>query len=184
MERELNFDKDKWICPKCGGNASKYFCGNGGFKIYAGFVLRFLALLIDSAILSFIFVFVKAFSNKTIGSQLESGVFLLCLGLIYEVYLVGLFGQTPGKMYTKIIVVRLDGSNIKSSNAWLRFSVNILCTVLAQIGLFYIGIKTSMDQTINSIDPFMVELPWLFKISFAFLSLVIIGYDWSELLFC
>jgi len=104
MEREFNFDKEIWICPKCGGNARKYFCGNCGFEIYAGFVLRSLALLIDSMIFLLIFVFVKALCNQTIGDRLKLSVFILCLGVFYEVFLVGLFAQTPGKMFTRIKV--------------------------------------------------------------------------------
>jgi uncharacterized RDD family membrane protein YckC len=50
------------------------------------------------------------------------------------------------------------------------------------LGLFYVGFKTSMSQTVDSIDPFMSELPLLFKISFSFLGFASFIYDWSEII--
>ena len=181
MERDFNFDKDSWICPKCGTNASKYFCGNCGFKIYAGFGLRFISLLIDYMIASTFTKLIMAAGNNSIGNLVGAVVLSLCFLVFYHVFLVGKCGQTPGKMITRIKIVRLDGAKIRWLDAWLRYSVEIfffICTVLVAT---LIGLKTSMGTTLDSIDPDTLGLRWVFII-YSLLHILLIVYAWSEVI--
>jgi len=181
LEREFNFEKDSWICPQCGDNANKYFCGNCGFKIYAGFSLRFVSSLIDSFVWFPFIIVVLIFRNLNIGQEIVLNLSALCFYIFYDVYLVGLWGQTLGKMYTRIKIVRLDGSKTRWSNAWLRHSVELTSMVFLVLLQIFISCKATMSQTLESVDTQMPNLEWAI-LAIGFLNAVSMLYGWTEVI--
>ncbi len=189
-ERDFKFDKDDWLCPKCGFQAHKHFCGNCGFKIYAGFKHRFAALFVDSNILQFWFLFYMLMleaiksneSNKILAFVLLSilNIFII---FFYNIYFVGKWGQTLGKMYLRIKVVCLDGSCIEWKNAWFRYSVDLIFVFAFTVLNFY---KVSHDDEIRSAlaffdgpNPSFSKMP-LFVFYFVGVQLIWFFYVWSE----
>ncbi len=178
VKNELNLGEDSWVCPKCSDDASKYFCGKCGFKIYAGFEFRLKALFVDSIIfLVFTGVF-KIYESPSIGYQIAYVGYVLCFRIFYHVFLVGLWGQTLGKMVARIKIVRLDGSEIHWSNAWLRLLVPIVLSVYVILIDLYLGFKTSMHQ---SLDLALADLTLWLKLCLGVLPLLVLVYDWSEI---
>ena len=179
LEKKFNLEKESWLCPRCGKKAKKYYCKNCGFVIYAGFIPRFVAFFIDLFIFALIYKISKAGADQPIGHLIFLQVCGLFLGVLYEVGLVGFYGQTLGKMFSGIKVVRLDGFRVHWSNAWWRYSVSILFSVFALLEYFYIANKTSMDQSLSSA---ISNTPGFFSPLIISVGLVTNIYDCSELL--
>jgi uncharacterized RDD family membrane protein YckC len=121
-------EKDEWTCPQCGERSMGHRCGHCNFCIYAGFLPRVLASIVDKAIIwsvARLFLLVRNFS-------LTGFCVVTVIGfLFYRFYHIGcvaLWGQTPGKMAAKIKIVRIDGSPATWLNALLRNSVETLLT--------------------------------------------------------
>lgn len=138
IEREFYLDKDIWKCPKCGNEAHQYVCGNCGFKIYVEVVERFLAHLIDLVFTSMLLIILdKLKGNSPLSHLIVYGFEFLVL-YVLNVFLVGVWGQTLGKMLFRIKILRADGSKVLWSNAWRRVSVGIGFIALYY---FFISIK-------------------------------------------
>lgn len=105
---------------------------------YAGFWVRFGARIVDGVITNIAvygLAFVVGFTGGVIGSGddpqtaeaiaamsgLAGGLIGLFLPLAYEVYFVGRFGATPGKMTLGLKVVRSDGSPLGYGRATGRY---------------------------------------------------------------
>ena len=134
MER-VTFTKDgHWNCPKCGIEASGKKCRNCKFLIYAGFIPRLVAGLVDGAV---IWCAVKLFLFLRVNS-LTAYLVTTIVGFIffrlYHILFVALWGQTPGKMVARIHVVRLDGSPVGWTHAVLRNSVE---TAIVMVLTYY-----------------------------------------------
>ncbi|MGZ4933385.1 MAG: RDD family protein [Halobacteriota archaeon] len=87
---------------------------------YEGVAIRFVAILIDSIIISIV---ASIFSRG--GSA--GGFASLVVGLLYFVLLEGYYGQTVGKMAVKIKVVReADGGPIDYSQAAVRTVLRVI----------------------------------------------------------
>jgi uncharacterized RDD family membrane protein YckC len=90
---------------------------------------RFLALLIDSFILSLIGGILFRLSGGAGGA---AGVIL---GVAYQWYfLTQNRGQTPGKMLLSIRVVKIDGSQLTGADAVIRYFGYLLNSVVLSIG--------------------------------------------------
>lgn len=181
MEREFNFDRDSWKCPNCEASASHYFCGNCGFRIYAGFAYRFIAALIDSLIWLPFFIIIEILDGPEIDKKILAGLLVLCFYIFYEVVSVGFWGQTFGKMYARIKIIRVSGSQISWSNAWLRPLVELIILSFNILFIAFIGYKTSFNQTMESAYSLLPKLEWMFLT----LGLLVIGshvYSWTEVL--
>lgn len=100
---------------------------------YAGFWLRLGAGIIDFLIfipILFLYLYLRLFSWE-IAIMIVIPYFFLWS--IYNIYFHGRWGQTIGKMVTKIKVVRLDGSTIDYTHAFLRHAVDFLFSILSSI---------------------------------------------------
>src|SRR5438477_73207 len=94
----------------------------------AGFWPRLKAFLMDGVILLPIGMAELQFAYQ-FDRPLHQVLFQASLGIIgwaYDLYFHASFGQTPGKMWQRIKVVRLDGSDIGFKRALLRRSVNLM----------------------------------------------------------
>ncbi len=88
---------------------------------YEGVAIRFVAILIDSIIIS---VVASIFSSR---GGAGGGLASLVVGLLYFTLLEGYYGQTVGKMALKIKVVReADGGPIDYSQAAVRTVLRVI----------------------------------------------------------
>lgn len=116
---------------------------------YAGFWIRFAAILIDGIIMSipmmiFVFMYVgsmfsnpKVFEDPEALSGASTGIFYLLIygtQIAYTVFFLGRYGATPGKMLLGIKVVRSDGSKITYLRAFGRYFANQLSGLILYIG--------------------------------------------------
>ena len=110
--------------------------GDAGQGPYAGFAPRALALFIDSAIwIPINIVFHSFFIGKTDSMALVSYLLLTVFSLAYPVVFHAQWGQTLGKMVSRIMVTGLKGERIGYSKATLRSSVDILLMSLYVSGV-------------------------------------------------
>jgi uncharacterized RDD family membrane protein YckC len=104
---------------------------------YAGFWIRFLATLIDGLILSVVALLYTGLvagmfpapvfdtSRVNAGQLILLGINLI-VGMAFEVWFVGRFGATPGKMVCHIRVVRSDGGRVTYLRSLARHFAKIL----------------------------------------------------------
>ena len=110
--------------------------GDAGQGPYAGFAPRALALFIDSVIwIPINIAFHSLFNGKTNSLALLSYLLLIVLSLAHPVIFHAQWGQTLGKMVSRIKVTRLDGKPIGYGKAALRSSVDILLMALYVSGV-------------------------------------------------
>ena len=132
---------------------------------YAGFWLRLIAMLIDGFV--FLPVVIIYLYSRTI--SWETAVIIsipYCfLFALYNIFFLGRWGQTIGKMAVQIKVVQLDGSSIKYGKAFMRHSVDFVFASLSSIAftlaLFSmprIGIVAGEWKQLNPL--FHDSLPW------------------------
>ncbi len=154
--------RDLWLCPRCkelffrhvlDGTASEEA------KDYAGFWVRFCARLIDGLFLS-VFTVPLTLINEGLSIRLIRGAsargstrfedfpqlgtyltlqatFVLlafALAIAYEIFFVGRFAGTPGKLLLGVRVVRSDFSRV----SYWRAAVRVLGRMLSDMTL-YIG---------------------------------------------
>ncbi len=136
------------LCPSCGRFASPdaKFCGycryqlrayqpGAGELAYAGFWIRFLALIIDSVIL---FV-----ANLVIGLLVTNGLSAFALEVFLgAVYTIGFWvgqGATPGKMAVGIKIVMANGEPIEFGAALLRYFGYFVSWLILGIGFLMIA---------------------------------------------
>jgi len=108
----------------------------------AGFGLRLIAVLIDGLVYTLALLLVALGLGGIIGQfgaanpQLLSMMILLALfvllvlGSLYRVFFIGYCGQTPGKMVTRIKVVRTNGDEIGFGAAIFREVIGKLISAL------------------------------------------------------
>lgn len=115
--------------------------------IYAGFWRRFVAGFIDILILELAAFIVTPFfgtmsvSTTSIGFNLSGtpAVIVYGLFLLYEIFFVGKFGQTLGKMTLKIKVVKIGTNEAPSyTNAFLREVIGKFISTLVVVGYFWV----------------------------------------------
>ncbi len=109
---------------------------------YAGFWVRAGAHTIDGTIMYLITTVIDVAIAMGLGPEfnedhpshglyeLFAGGVSLGLWVIYEVYFLGKYGATPGKMSLKLKVIVADGRNISYLRAFSRFLAEILSTLL------------------------------------------------------
>jgi uncharacterized RDD family membrane protein YckC len=111
---------------------------------YAGFWLRFGAVLLDGIILFIMTLalqLVFGLSTQAINGGPRSALLIivqqflgLIIGVLYETILIGRFGATMGKMACKIHVVSSDGSPVSYARALGRYFAKLLSTFTLLIG--------------------------------------------------
>jgi len=113
---------------------------------YAGFWVRFAARFLDG-IIGFVLNTIVGF---VIGAAMGAGggagpdqlqniqiagmVAGLVVGIAYEVFFIGKFGATPGKMALKLRVVRPDGGQVSYLRAFGRYFAMQLSGLILMIG--------------------------------------------------
>ena len=125
---------------------------------YGGFWIRFAAEVIDllvlfivrlplsiaSRVLAFLFIYSSPESNPFLQPTywiIEVGIVLLSfvVGAGYEIFFVGRFGGTPGKLALRLRVVRSDFSRVTYARAAGRFFARILSSFTLYIGYLMIA---------------------------------------------
>ncbi len=105
---------------------------------YAGFWIRFAAIVVDSLILmpfilaGFFFVMPKAFASAD--ANLLINLAFSALGIAYKIFFIGKFGATPGKMVAGIKVIRPDGSAPGFGLAAGRAFAEIISGIILYVG--------------------------------------------------
>lgn len=140
----------KWVCAIC--KPSYVQMVQEGLSVseamrYGGFWIRFGARVIDTIILqaanymlffavTLVFVIDTASTNPTrfaMTTLIESFIGIM-LGISYEVWFLGKYGATPGKMACRLSVVRPDGEKISYMRALGRYFATMLSAVILGIG--------------------------------------------------
>ena len=92
---------------------------------FQGIRIRFVALLIDTIILSLLIGVVGSiFGSQTV--VWAFGLFSFFIFLTYFTYLEGSTGQTVGKMLMKIKVIRADGGKVDMKQAFTRNILRVI----------------------------------------------------------
>jgi uncharacterized RDD family membrane protein YckC len=119
---------------------------NTGALEYASFGLRFGAKLLDGIILwigQLIIGFVAGLLMTVGGGDEATGMILfqvvliffsLVVNFVYNIFFIGKFGATPGKMACKIKVVQPDGSPVGYGRATGRAFGEIVSGIICYIG--------------------------------------------------
>ena len=105
---------------------------------YAGFWPRLGAILIDCVIL--VPLIALSFWTWTAGSRTTALLVEVPLAFafaFYNIYFIGRWGQTIGKMALKIRVVRLDGGTTGFTRAFYRHAVDLAFSVVTSALTIY-----------------------------------------------
>src|SRR5579862_8601869 len=122
---------------------------NTGELNYAGFWIRFAAKFLDGLILGVPFMvvfFLVLIPQARTGTPTEPNFLPLTLqfGFIfiqmaYQIFFLGKFGATPGKMLCKLKVVTAEGERIGYGRATGRFFSEILSGMICYIGYIIVA---------------------------------------------
>lgn len=127
---------------------------------YAGFWVRFAAILLDGLILSGVKVMITLASGVSVGRGfgIESGAFgareiilaiiQLGIGVGYEVFMIGRYGGTLGKMALHLRVVTPNGGPVSYARALGRYFAKILSSLICLIG-FIMAAFDSEKRTLH-----------------------------------
>jgi len=114
-----------------------------GEMVYAGFWIRFLAKLIDGIILAVV-GFVLGFLGNFIVRHPVAGTILenllsLVLSVAYQIYFLGAYSATPGKMACGLKVVRSDNEKLPmpgpAADSLPRYSAPSFCALVTSLRL-------------------------------------------------
>ena len=122
---------------------------------YAGFWPRAGALLLDVLLWApLVAVHLTILRGYSISALLVCSLTLGIFGLAYPIYFHARWGQTVGKMITKIRVTHLDGTPIGPKQAILRSSVDLLLWVLYTPLMLYVLLTSSESawSSLSAID--------------------------------
>jgi len=138
---------EQWVCAQCKPvffQRLKEGAALPGVMVYAGFWVRFGAVVIDSICMNIVTFIIGAVigasiggeadeATATIGSFLSSAISVV-VNVGYETFFVGRFGATLGKMAAGIKVVRPDGSRVTYLRAFGRVFGKSLSGIILGIG--------------------------------------------------
>lgn len=139
---------DGWICATCKPafiQKLKEGLRPGERLHYAGFWIRFGAKFIDSILLSAINIVLQLLFGLSSAAMIDNDTMLyslligqqilsLAMAIGYNVYFLGKFGATPGKMACRIYVSSEDGSPISYGRAFGRLCAETLSAIILGIG--------------------------------------------------
>ena len=133
-----------WVCGTCKPiffQKVKEGVVIGGAMAYAGFWIRFLAKFIDNIILQIVFIPLRfmAPANPEDPSQVMRYVFItmgVSIGITaaYQIFFVGKWGATVGKMALRLKVVRPNGTQLTYGRACGRYFGELLSSLTLAIG--------------------------------------------------
>lgn len=135
-----------------------------GWLDYAGVGMRFIAVLIDGLVITIPFVIVMTVviasatpnQNETLAPFLVLFIelFILVAWGAYEIWFIGRFGATPGKMICKMKVVTPEGRAISYGRSTARFFAKQLSGMICYVGyimaLFDKDRQTLHDRICNT----------------------------------
>jgi len=111
--------------------------------VYAGFMPRLGALLLDMLIMLPVIGVVMYLSNVSKSASIYGNVISLLIGLAYHVIFVKIYGGTPGKLIMKLKIIQKNGDDVDWKAAFYRYSVEFFFAILGVYVLFL---------TLNMID--------------------------------
>lgn len=142
---------DRLVCANC-KNAYAQKLREGVPAVatftYAGFWIRFVAVLIDTIILFVVGLIVQLpFAGLLTSRRMDLMLMAmgiqyligLVIGATYEGVFLSRFGATPGKMALDLKVVRPDGGRLSLGRAVGRYFAKILSGVILLIGYIMAG---------------------------------------------
>lgn len=149
----FNFDDvirlgDQYVCATCKPVHIQRMQEGGvvaSTMEYAGFWVRFAARFVDGIITGIINMIIGVVAGIALGgasatpeqamqAQLIGTAIGLVVQIIYEVFFIGRFGATPGKMALKLKVVRPDDGNVSYGRALGRWFAMQLSGLILMIG--------------------------------------------------
>ncbi len=98
---------------------------------YGGFIRRVIATIIDGII----FAFIPGFFSKDNGT---ASILAIALDLAYNVWMVGTYGATIGKMVMALRVTKDNGSKVSYSDALLREIAKYLSAAILMLGFLWV----------------------------------------------
>lgn len=122
-----------------------------GARVYAGFWIRFVAVLIDTLVLTIVNFAIQSVTATrikpgdlnnmallmgSIGLSLAISIAIQCL---YEAFFLVRFGATPGKMVFGLKVITPEGGSISWGRAIGRFFAKMLSGITLSIGYIMAG---------------------------------------------
>lgn len=129
-------------CASCGalaeGNAN--YCPSCGSQLtnveYAGFWLRFAALLVDGVVLTVVNIII----DIAIDAFVTSLLIQMATAALYSIgFWVAADGQTPGKMLVGVRVTMVNGESLELGPAVLRYLGYFASTLLLGIGYLMVA---------------------------------------------
>lgn len=147
-EEEMIRFNEAWICAGCKPafiQKVKEGVSVAGAMNYAGFWIRFGAIVIDGFIL-WIFTMIlfiplgiimpTSNDNPFVALSFMPLIMLLqyAIPAVYDIWFVGKYGATPGKMACKLKIVVADGGRVSYSRALGRHFAKWLSSIILGIG--------------------------------------------------
>ena len=147
---------------------------------YAGFWVRSLAFAIDGVILGVVIWVLEALwplvfgrgwlggaADVTISYGEASGIYWTLAVLVPFLIVVAYFmcfwrwrGQTPGKMVTKVKIVRFTGEGIRWGDAVMRFFGYIISVLIVLAGFFWVAYDSRRQGLHDKIaDTYVIRMP-------------------------
>jgi uncharacterized RDD family membrane protein YckC len=121
---------------------------------YAGFWPRLGAILVDSIVL--VPIIAVSFWTWTSASRTTALLIEVPLALtfaFYNIYFVGRWGQTLGKMAVKIRVVRLNGDRAGFARAFYRHAIDLTFSVVTSaLTIYALMSVTDADYGVFTLD--------------------------------
>jgi uncharacterized RDD family membrane protein YckC len=158
--------RELYICPRCKAvffQKVREGLAREEAALYCGFWIRLCARLLDGLFLSAVTVPLSLineaiifrlypfpgpgaaqFENtSTLGTLLAIQAAFILLGFLiafaYEVYFVGRFGGTPGKLLLRMRIIRSDSSRLTYRRAAIRFFGKLLSDLTLYVGYIMVG---------------------------------------------
>ena len=143
-------------------------------NIYAGFWLRLLAFFLDGYFIKELNSFFESFDGYDRYSFVYTTLVTTVLMVIYEVFVVKMFGGTPGKLILGLKIININGQDVGWKESFLRQFVFIAMRFIMIVVMIIIAFNTT-DESFFSVafeerTKFMLkqhpEMNWLVIIIF------------------
>jgi uncharacterized RDD family membrane protein YckC len=113
---------------------------------YAGFWVRVGAYAIDFLLILPYAFFARWLASRSAAGFIATQAIGFVIAIVFHVYLVKRFGGSPGKVLLKLRIAKLDGTRVGYREAWLRYSVLGVISVLTSIALANGALKIPDDE--------------------------------------
>jgi uncharacterized RDD family membrane protein YckC len=140
------------VCANCKETYAQRLRETGqvaGARVYGGFWIRFVAVLIDGIALLIVELALQRLTGPRISSPADIGLAMgalgmnfminVAIGMLYESFFLVQYGATPGKMIFKLKVITPDGGGISWGRAIGRHFAKYLSGITLLIGYIMAG---------------------------------------------